>query len=110
MIPRIDEPQVGYYQVKLVKNGPYVPVIVWDNVTEKDEAGDYQEDQGLTCRINGELVNVYEQWVYFANNEITKAEYDFMCADAEHAREWRPDDPKSQPRKAIDLSTQKPIF
>ena len=33
-----------------------------------------------------------------------KSAYDFEMADAAHAKQWRPDDPKADPTKAIDLT------
>lgn len=87
-----------------------MPARVWINETPKDEAGDYLEDQGLMCTIDGELVNVYEKWIWLMGNPINKQEYDFMRADSSHAKQYRPDDVKATPRRAIDLSTQKSIF
>jgi len=108
-----DTPQPGFYKMRLVKNGVYVPVHIWDNVTEKDEAGDYLEDQGLIMLIDGEFINpqhIGNKWLYCMGDPIKKKEYDFMLADSDHAQKYRPDDVKSQPRKAINLSTQKSIF
>lgn len=109
-IPQIDDPQVGFYQIKLVKKGPFIPVRIWDHIAERDEAGDLMEDEGLRCQIDGEEANPYEQWVYFGNNPITEAEYNFMVADSAHAKKYRPDDAKATPRKAISLSEMKSIF
>ena len=108
-----DAPQPGHYKTRLVKGGPFVPARVWLNETDKDEAGDYLEDQGLMMEIDGEFINpqyIDQKWVWMMGNPITKQEYDFLLADSDHAKQYRPDDPKAQPTKSIDLATQKPIF
>ena len=108
-----DTPQPGYYETRLVKNGPFVPARVWINDTPRDEAGDFLEDQGLMMEIDGERVNgqhMNQRWLWMYGNPITKQEYDFMIADSSHAKQHRPEDAKAKPRKSIDLSTQKSIF
>jgi len=108
-----DTPQPGHYKTRVVRNGPFVPARVWINVPERDEAGDLMDDEGLMMEVDGEFVNgqhMDQKWLWMIGNPITKQEYDFMIADSDHAQKYRPGDPKSQPTKPIDLSTQPPIF
>ena len=108
-----DGPQPGYYETRLVKNGPLVPARVWFNHPEIDEAGDLMDDEGLMMEIDGERVNgqhMDQKWHWMYGGKITKQEYDFMRADSEHAKAYRPEDVKATPTKSIDLSTQKSIF
>lgn len=105
-----DTPQPGYYKRKLVKGGPFVAVKVWMNEPDVDAAGDLMDDEGLMMLIEGERVNPDDNWSWCMGNAIDKAEYDFMCADSDHAKQYRPDDVKANPRKPIDLANAKPIF
>lgn len=108
-----DTPHPGFYKMRLVKGGPFVPCRVWFNEPERDEAGDLMDDECLMMSINGEFINgqlMGERWIWLMGNPISEAEYRFMLDDAEHAKEWRRDDPKATPTKAIDLHNMKPIF
>jgi hypothetical protein len=58
----------------------------------------------LICEVDGRRVDPHTEWTRLAMGPITKETYDFMVADAAHARRYRPGDPKANPRKAIDLS------
>ena len=105
-----DSPIPGFYQTRLVKAGPFVGVKVWFNIAERDEAGDLLEDEGLMMLRDGELVNPYDNWVWCMGNEITEAEYNWMIADSDHAKQYRPEDAKANPRRSIDLANSKSVF
>jgi hypothetical protein len=106
----LNRPVCGFYTMTLVKKGPLVPVEIRD-VSERDyELGrpesDYlMEDQRWIAVINGEEKAVEHAWPWCSKSPITEAEYRYLLADARHAADWRPDDPKANPRKAIDLLT-----
>lgn len=114
MIGAGDSPQPGYYKTRLVRNGPFVPARVWFNVPERDEAGDLLDDEGLMMEIDGQRINgeqtINEKWLWMYGNPIDKQEYDFMIADSDHAKQYRPEDPKAKPTKSYDLGTAKSIF
>lgn len=108
-----DSPAPGFYKTRLIRNGPFVPARVWMNETEKDDAGDYLDDQCLMMSIDGERVNgqhMGEKYLWMYGNPIDKAEYDFMRADSDHAKEYRPEDAKANPRRSIDLANSKSVF
>ena len=83
---------------------------LWINETERDEAGDYLEDQGLMMLIDGERANPEESWLWCMDNPISESEYNFLVADSSHAKQYRPEDAKANPHQAIDLANSKPIF
>lgn len=113
-------PEPGYYATRLVRGGPRVAVRIWfgqpiidgeeqdrsprwcveiDGRTDKWEI---DRDAGYRCRVQ---IDADVAWPYCAKEPITQAEYRFLVADAAHARDWRPDDPKTEPRKAVDFNT-----
>jgi len=113
-------PIPGYYATRLVRGGPRVAVRIWfgppliegeeldrsprwcveiDGNTDRWEL---DEEAGYRCRVPLEVERV---WPFCAKEPIDEAEYRFLVADAAHAREWRPDDPKAEPRKAVDFNT-----
>ena len=104
-----DHPKIGFYKIQLVKNGPWVAAKIWFNKPEVDEAGDLLDDEGLMCLINGERCDPYDKWTWMGD-PITETEYLFMIDDADHAKEYRPDDVKASPFKAVNLDDMKPVF
>lgn len=112
-------PRPGFYAMSLVRSGPLVPVRIWHGPAvidgeEQDRSHDWRceidgrtdqlerDDDGYRCLV---ALDVLRAWPFCAKRPITEAEYRFMVADAAHAREWRPDHPKAQPRKPVDFNT-----
>ena len=109
-----------YYRARLAKLGPFVGVKVWHGAPfiDGDDVDRSPRWQALvstetTARavLMGEHLPVEVDGVTLRNLEpIAEHEYRFMVADAAHARDWRPDHPKAEPRKAVDYHSLKPRF
>jgi hypothetical protein len=109
-----------FYRARLVKDGPFVGVMVWHggplvDGEQVDRSPRWQALVGTetTARavLMGNELPVDVDGATLRNLEpIKEHEYRFMVADAAHASDWRPDDPKASPRKAIDFHTLKPRF
>jgi hypothetical protein len=114
-------PVAGYYATWLVRRGPRVPVRIWFGPAiidgeEQDRAPGWfveidgrtdrleKDDAGYRCRVP---LDVERAWPFCAKDPITEAEYRFLIADAAHAREWRPDHPKANPRQPVDYLTMR---
>lgn len=113
-------PIAGYYGTKLVKNGPRVAVRIWFGqaiidgeeqdrtpgwfveIDAKTDRIEKDEDTGYLCRVP---LDVERAWPHCAKDPITEAEYRYLVAHAEWAREHAPDHPKANPRKAVDFNT-----
>lgn len=101
---RVDQPVPGFYRRKLVKNGPYVGVVIFYACPMDPESGEpMQRSRHLLCQVNGDWADPIDQWSWVAGNRVTQAEYNFLLADAAHAMEFRPTAPRANPRQAIDL-------
>ncbi len=104
-------PVVGFYKRRFVRGGPWVPAkIWWDRGDIDPESGDQMSDDVLRCVVDGRYCDIDDQWNWIGGNPITEAEYNFMVADAAHARVHRPDDAKATPYEPIDLGMMKPVF
>lgn len=117
-------PVAGYYATKLVRGGPRVPIRIWfglaviDGEAQDRSPGWFVEIDGRTDRLErGEdgyecriPLDVQKVWPFCAKDPITEAEYRFLIADAAHARDWRPDHPKANPREAVDFNTMRLPF
>jgi len=113
-------PRAGHYTIKLARGGVRVPVRIWygaaiiDGEEQDRSPGWFCEidgrtdrwerdaDTGYRCRV---ALEIDRAWPFCAREPITEAEYRFLTADAAHARQWRPEHPKAQPRKAVDFNT-----
>lgn len=99
-------PQCGFYRTRLVKGGAFVPARIWrekqiDPVTGKDSGFDL-----LRCEVDGRPKDAMALFVRLSMDPIPEKEFRFMVADLSHAKAYRPDDPKADPTKPIDLKKQ----
>lgn len=102
MTRRIDRPTEGLYRRKLVKGGPWVPVVIWRPPAIDPDTGEQLERSTmLTAWEDGRNVDPFQIWPYL--HPISEAEY------------WRlrdriDDDPEAEPRNVIDLNTKRSLF
>lgn len=99
----VDEPQEGYFRMKLVKRGPYVPARI-----QKDENGRWLatidgKDQFPPHEDPILASGVLRIW--HSATEIQFHEYDYLIQLGEYARAHAPDSPAANPNKPIDLLT-----
>lgn len=95
--PITDVPQCGFYKRRIVKGGPFVPARIW-----RTQVADGRDV--LRCEIGGAARDPFEQWPALVLNPITVELYAYMMADMKHAKDYRPNDPKSRPRQRIDVT------
>lgn len=94
--PRHDGmPECGWYRMQAVKNGPWVPVLIWcSQIT--DESGELSEPETMHADAFGEQKDPEEIWTWLT--PISRADYDDLVrfrTDTEH---------RISSRKPIDLS------
>ena len=94
---RMDKPEPGYWLVRLVKNGPLVPVAIIRFETR------YEPDS-LAAFIAGQRVELHEVW-HRNGQPITKEDYEFRVVDQAWAKQWAPQEAQAEPEKPIDLMT-----
>lgn len=116
-----NDPKIGYYRCRLVKNGPAVPAQVFLRDGPRDENGALIGDQelvGLVWGRNGAREvdplattspNGWMTWwvAFIAGGEITKEEFDRMVATMDWARNTSA--PEGNPEAPIDLTATAPI-
>lgn len=111
-MPRIDIIEAGFYRMKLVRNGPWVPVKVWfGQPPDPDHPGELL-DRSLRwqCEVDGLEADVDQVWPIVAGRQIDENEYRYLIAVVHHAKTWDPQYPESTPEQAIDLLKVKPPF
>ena len=105
------DPQPGFWLVRLAKGGPQAPaaiVRVHTTAEPGNPSNAMERSPFLAAFIAGEPVDLDAVWL-LRGEPITEAEYRFRVADIEHAKAWRPDDPRGKPREAVDWQTVLPF-
>lgn len=75
--PRIeDEPQPGFYKMRMVKGGPFVPVTIVMLQEIDPETGDLTADEKLTTDQMGWTANPTSIWTHC--RAISREEYDAL--------------------------------
>lgn len=76
-VPRIeDEPEPGFYKIRRVKGGPFVPVAIWIEQDLDDKTGELIAPEELRCIVNGVPADPVRTWLFC--RAITSAEYDAL--------------------------------
>lgn len=116
---RVDQPIPGYYTMSLARGGIQVPVKIWFGLPIID---DEEQDRGprWNCEINGkttrnadgvtELLDIDRAWPWCAKRKIDEAEYRYLIARLNHAKEYRPDHPAANAHKKMDLRSMPSLF
>lgn len=107
-IPHVSIPTAGFYQLRLVKDGPWVPVRIWRGFGADPLTGEIIERGWIwRAELNGAGVPVDRVWPYCAGEPIERAEYDYMLAMIDHATRYEPAMPEANPWEKIDWGTLK---
>lgn len=97
-----DAPQAGYYQRRLQKGGPFVPARIWRE-PETDFMGKPTGKEVLRCEVGGQMRDANSEWGRLAMHPISEETYRYEKADADHAKKYRPGDPKATPHVRPDI-------
>ncbi len=91
------EPQCGWYKTRMVKSGPWVPVLIWcwQSIDENGQL-DAPEEMRLVVDDRTDTRDPADIWLWLT--PISKEEYDGLVADRERQRQARP------ATSAVDLS------
>ena len=98
-------PQCGYYQTRLVRNGPWVPVVVWRDPEIEFLTQKRTGKERLKCSINGKLYDPLSKWMQgnWMHHPISKGEYDYMIAKNNYAKKYGDCDTMPRCNEPIDF-------
>lgn len=103
---QIDDPQPGFFRMRLVKGGPYVPAAI-----KKDGDMFYAEIDGQAFSAHHDPLKAHKVMdIWFSGREITKHEYEFMLAKSSFYKATDHKHPVSNPEKKINLEEFDWIF
>lgn len=97
----------GYFRVRLVKDGPWVPCHVWIEPSERDvETGEPTTDEHLHVVLDCiERDRPALGWQPLVGERITAQEYAYMAAVSRHATAHEPSLPAANPYSQVDFKT-----
>jgi len=110
--PRIDQPVVGFYRMKLGRRCPWVPVRFQFGPPPDPETGEPLDRswrwQAFVC---GNLADdPFDIWTRCCGQPITRAEYRYMIDLGRYAVKYDPGLPQAAPDKPIDLHAMRPLY
>ena len=77
-----DEPNCGWYQMRKVKGGPWVPVHIWCDQDIDPETGDLRAPEKIFATIGGEVARTWRHaWPRCAGRPITEDAYHALLND-----------------------------
>ena len=118
-----DKIEPGYYLIRLGRERPLVVAsrIYWRDFEPGDEANklDRWPIPVLAGEMLGEYCDPVLVWTGRDRRRLTLPDdgrawtiegyYRYLCADADHARAWRPEEPVAAPYRQVDLTKVPPI-
>jgi hypothetical protein len=100
-------PRPGFWRIRLARGAPLVVCCIRE-VAEPEEDVWWEGDACLAAYILEEPAAMERVWTW-KREEITAAEYRFVCALVAHCREHEPNEPLANPRRRVDLTRLPPI-
>lgn len=108
---RIDRPEPGFFRMRLVRGGPWVPAVTFLPCPIDPHTGE-QLDRArkLMGSVNGEDPSyAVADRVWISGRPISEREFLFLLADGQWCRDHAPDLPEANPTKSINLREIAPI-
>jgi hypothetical protein len=113
------EPEPGYFRVRFVRNGAWVPAIIWRGACVLTDGARGPDDQRwrmpplharpLRARIGDDEVDPLVVWEK-RRRAITAQTYRFMLEDRAWVVQHAPDEPEGNPRAPADLAKRPSLF
>lgn len=94
-----DQPHCGFYQMRQVKNGPWVPVELFIQRFIDVETGELTEPERVMCKIGADGPVFAAEKVWTQLRPISEQRYSQLMADHEHHPTFR------ATHAPVDLST-----
>lgn len=109
MINYVGTPRAGYYQMRLVRGGPFVPIRIYQGFPRDPETGEELE-RGWIWRatLYETEIDIWQAWPMCSGRPISEAEHRYLTALHHHAVAHEPDMAEANPRRRIDPLTVAP--
>ena len=105
----ISRPEPGFFKLKMVRGGAFVPCRIFLPCPIDPEFGHPTDrSRHLAAEIDGADVNVDRVWT--SGERIGAAEFQFLSDDAAWCRDHAPAEPRANPKSAVDVRKTQPVF
>lgn len=105
----IDKPEPGYFRLRLVRRGPWVPARIWlDHPTDPLTGGPLDRSVKLLAEIDGKPADIWKVWHWGRPIHVT--EYNYLRGVTEWALVHGQDAPEANPGVAVDLNNAPTLF
>lgn len=95
-------PEIGFWMVKLTKNGAEVPASIFWCDHEPGLPENKVDQPYLDGEAAGERIPPEDVW-HRRGRSITEDEYRFQLADVLYCKQHLPSDPKANPKEKVNL-------
>lgn len=104
--PYVEQVQDGFFKRRLVRGAAWVPARIWREI-EKDFVTDKETGFDIVrCEVDGKPRNALQQWDALQRFPISKADFDYLVANASWAKKYAPDSSAANPLRTIDWLTE----
>lgn len=120
ILMRGPDPQPGYFKFKVVRGGAHAAAHILrlcrctatggDDSTPHEWCPSCDRYPPLTVLINGRERRFYVERVWLYGDQISRDEYNRICAVVEWDERHDPFSPTANPHERIDLGKMKPLF
>jgi hypothetical protein len=101
----------GFFRVRLVRGGPFVPARLWVEDGERDpDTGELLSDVLTLLEVDGKRVDPFAPGYTLMGEPISEAEYRYMTKAAAWDRQYAPSAPAANPDQPVNVRTVPPIF
>jgi hypothetical protein len=114
---KIAEPEPGFYQTRLAKDGPWVPVRIWHAPTPDPDDPENPMDRSHVAHAQvgdqphqSDPVEVERIWIWAAKHPVSPERYEYLVKLGRWSVAHAPDEPAANPREAVDVTKMKPAF
>jgi hypothetical protein len=101
-----NDPQCGWYKMRLCNRGPWVPVAITLDREIDEETGELLSPEVIRCTVDGDAKDPIDVWSWCCTRPIAEHEFNYLTA----LRQWqRIHEPHLwDPYKPVDM-TETPI-
>lgn len=95
------EPRCGWFKRTLVKGGAPVGARIWMEQSTDPDTGELVGDEIIRCEVGGKERDATDEWLWLANYPISEADYLYLIADAQWAKNHAHQAPQANPREPV---------
>lgn len=96
------EPEAGFFQMRLVRGGPWVPVRIWLHQVIDGETGELVQDERLAATVDGRPADPCQIWTRCAAHPVSEQYFAYLTAGSRWDRAHAPHHPAANPTQPTD--------